>query len=93
MTVKLLNRLQHPWLSTGLYVAMGWMALLVAPVLLQRVPPAGLAWIVAGGVSYTLGALVFLLDHRLHYAHFVCHLFVLGGSVCHFFAALLYARA
>ena len=93
VTVKLLNRLQHPWLSTGLYVAMGWMALLVAPVLLQRLPPAGLAWIVAGGVSYTLGALVFMLDNRLRYAHFVWHLFVLGGSVCHFFAALLYARA
>ncbi len=93
VTVKLLNRLQHPWLSTGLYVAMGWMALLAMPVLLQRMPPAGLAWIVAGGVSYTLGALVFLLDNRVRYAHFVWHLFVLGGSVCHFFAALLYARA
>ena len=93
VTVKLLNRLQHPWLSTGLYVAMGWMALLAAPVLMQRLPVAGLAWLVAGGVSYTLGALVFLLDNKVRYAHFVWHLFVLGGSVCHFLAALLYARA
>jgi hemolysin III len=93
VTVKLLNRLQHPWLSTGLYVAMGWMALLAAPVLIHRLPAAGLAWIVAGGVSYTLGALVFLLDNKVRYAHFVWHLFVLGGTVCHFFAALGYAHA
>ena len=91
--VKLLNRLRHPWLSTGLYVAMGWVALLAAPMLIDRIPVMGLVWIVAGGVSYTLGALVFIFDSRLRYAHFVWHLFVLGGSVCHFFAALGYAHA
>jgi hemolysin III len=46
---------------------------------------------VAGGLSYTLGAFVFLLDNKVRYSHFVWHLFVLGGSVCHFFAALWYA--
>jgi hemolysin III len=91
--VKLRDRLRHPWLSTGLYVAMGWAALLAAPVLIDRVSTAGLAWLVAGGVSYTLGALVFMLDNRVKYAHFVWHLFVLGGSVCHFFAAFWHARA
>ncbi len=50
--------------------------------------PAGLTWLVAGGLSYTVGAVVFLLDSRLRYAHFVWHLFVLGGSTCHFFAVL-----
>jgi len=60
--------------------------------LLARMPAAGLAWLVAGGLSYTLGAVVFLLDNRVRYAHFVWHLFVLGGSVCHFFAALWFAR-
>jgi hemolysin III len=93
VTVKLLNRLRHPWLSTGLYVAMGWVALLAAPMLLHRMPGAGLAWLVAGGLCYTLGALVFLLDSRVRYAHFVWHVLVLGGSVCHFFAALGYAHA
>lgn len=91
VTVKLLNRLKHPLLSTGLYLGMGWAVVLAAGPLLQRMPAAGLAWLVAGGLSYTLGALVFLLDHRVRYAHFVWHLFVLGGSVCHFFAALWYA--
>jgi hemolysin III len=48
---------------------------------------------VAGGLSYTAGAVVFLLDAKLRYAHFVWHLFVLGGTTCHFFAALWHAAA
>ena len=59
--------------------------------LVARMPAPGIAWLIAGGLSYTLGAIVFLLDNRVRYAHFVWHLFVLGGSVCHFFAALWYA--
>ena len=92
ISIKLLNRLRHPWLSTGLYVAMGWVALVAIGPMLERMPFAGLAWLVAGGLCYTLGALVFMLDNRLRYAHAVWHLFVLGGSVCHFFAAFGYAR-
>lgn len=91
VTIKLLDRLKHPVWSTALYVAMGWVALLAAGPLIERMAPTGLAWLVAGGLSYTLGAVVFLLDHRVRYAHFVWHLFVLGGSVCHFFAALWHA--
>jgi hemolysin III len=93
VTVKLLNRLRHPWLSTGLYVAMGWVAVVAIVPMLERMPLAGLAWLVAGGLCYTLGAAVFMLDNRLRYAHAVWHLFVLGGSVCHFFAAFGYSRA
>lgn len=93
VAIKLLNRLRHPIVSTLLYLAMGWVVVFALGPLVERVPAAGLAWLVAGGVSYTLGALVFLLDNRVRYAHFVWHLFVLGGSVCHFFAALGYARA
>ena len=93
VAVKLLNRLRHPFISTGLYVAMGWVAVVAIAPLVQRMPVAGLAWLVAGGLSYTLGALVFLLDDRLRYAHSLWHLFVLAGSACHFFAALGYARA
>ncbi len=93
VTVKLLNRLRHPWLSTGLYVAMGWVAVVAIVPMLERMPVAGLAWLVAGGLCYTLGAAVFMLDNRVRYAHAVWHLFVLGGSVCHFFAAFGYARA
>jgi len=92
VTAKLLNRLSHPILSTGLYVAMGWVAIAAAGPLLNRMPPAGLAWLVAGGVAYTAGAVVFLFDSRIRYAHFAWHLLVLAGTTCHFFAALWYAR-
>ena len=91
VAIKLLNRLKHRFVSTGLYLAMGWVVVFAAGPLLDRLPAAGLALLVAGGLSYTLGAFVFLLDNRVRYSHFVWHLFVLGGSVCHFFAALWYA--
>lgn len=90
---KLLDRLKHPLWSTGLYVAMGWVAVVAAVPLIERMSAAGLWWLLAGGVSYTLGAVVFLIDSRVRYAHFVWHLFVLGGSTCHFFAALWHSAA
>jgi len=91
VTIKLLNRLRHPVVSTLLYLAMGWVVVFAVGPLVERMPGPGLALLVAGGLSYTLGAFVFLLDNKVRYAHFVWHLFVLGGSVCHFFAALWYA--
>lgn len=91
VTAKLLHRLRHPLWSTGLYVGMGWVALVAIGPMVERIAPAGLAWLVAGGVAYTVGALFFLLDNRVRYAHGVWHLFVLAGSVCHFFAALWHA--
>ncbi|HET7864113.1 MAG TPA: hemolysin III family protein [Burkholderiaceae bacterium] len=92
VTAKLLNRLRHPLWSTALYVVMGWVAVVAAGPLIERMPMAGLAWLVAGGLAYTAGAVVFLFDNKVRYAHFVWHLFVLAGSVCHFFAVLGYAR-
>ncbi len=91
ITAKLFDRLRHPWWSTGLYLAMGWSVLVAIVPLVQRVAPAGIAWLVAGGVCYSIGAVVFLFDSRVRYAHFVWHLFTLAGSICHFFAALWYA--
>jgi hemolysin III len=92
VTAKLLDRLKHPLWSTSLYVAMGWLAVVAAAPLVARMPGSGLAWLVAGGIAYTLGAIVFLFDSKLRYAHFVWHLFVLGGSTCHFFAVLWHAQ-
>jgi len=91
IAVKLMNRLRHPLWSTGLYVAMGWTAVLAAGPLIHALPVAGLLWLLAGGLAYTLGAVVFVFDSRAKYLHFAWHLFVLAGSVCHFFAALWYA--
>lgn len=90
---KLLNRLRHPLWSTGLYVGMGWIALVAVPPMIERIGARGLMLLVAGGVAYTVGALFFLLDGRYRYAHFVWHLFVLSGSTLHFLAVALYAVA
>jgi hemolysin III len=91
VSAKLFNRLRHPLWSTGLYLAMGWVAVIAAAPLLERLPLQNLAWLVAGGLSYTLGAVVFLLDSKIRYAHFVWHLFVMAGSACHVLAAVVRA--
>ena len=57
----------------------------------ERLPAVVLTWLVAGGIAYTMGAVVFHFDGRLRYGHFVWHLFVLAGSACHFVAVLLQA--
>lgn len=89
---KLFDRLKHPLWSTGLYVAMGWMAVVAAVPLYERMSAGGLIWLVVGGLAYTAGAVVFLFDSKVRFAHFVWHLFVLAGSICHFFAALWHAN-
>jgi hemolysin III len=91
VAAKLLDRLKHPLWSTGLYVAMGWIAVIAVQPMFERMAAAGLVWLLAGGLCYTAGAVVFLFDSRIRYAHFVWHLFVMAGSTCHFFAALWHA--
>ena len=78
---------RHPKIAMCLYLGMGWSGLLVLQPLSVAVPPAALIWLVAGGVIYTTGVL-FFINERIRYAHFVWHLFVIGGSTCHFFALL-----
>lgn len=77
-------------LSTAAYLLMGWVCLVAIRPITLHVPPAGLAWMVAGGVLYSSGV-VFYAWERLRYGHAVWHLFVLLGSACHFFAVLWYA--
>jgi len=76
-------------LSTLLYLAMGWTMLAVLRPLAAALPPAGLVLLLSGGLAYSLGAAFYVLDKRLAFGHAVWHLFVLGGSVCHFLAILL----
>lgn len=89
--LKTAGGLRHPWVSTGLYLAMGWLVLVAAGPVVRALPTAGLVWLVLGGLAYSLGVVFYALDHRLRYAHFVWHLFVLTGTVCHYFAVLGYA--
>lgn len=91
VTLKAFDRLSHPWLSTGLYLLMGWLVLIAVVPLVERVPLPGIALLVAGGLAYTAGVLFFMLDSRLRYAHAVWHGFVVAGTGCHFFAVLRYA--
>ena len=74
-----------PVLSTIFYIGMGWLCVLAYRPLLDSVPPAGLIWLLVGGIVYTVGVLFYAL-RQLAYSHAVWHLFVIGGSVCHFFA-------
>src|SRR6266513_454428 len=66
---------------------MGWLPLIVIGPLALAIPPSALFWLVAGGIAYTTGVL-FFVSNRLRYAHLVWHLFVLGGTSCHFPALL-----
>ena len=83
------------WLSVGLYLGMGWIAVLAASAILKAVPPGGIAWILAGGLVYSAGALIYALkwpDIRpgVFGFHELWHLFVMAGSACHFWAMLRY---
>jgi hemolysin III len=83
------------WLSVILYLGMGWIAVVAAPALLQAVPAAGMAWVLAGGLVYSAGALVYgfkrpnLIPGTFGF-HELWHLFVVTGSACHFWAVLRY---
>ena len=77
------------WISTALYIVMGWLAVIAIGPLIKALPPAGVAWLVAGGLSYTFGV-IFFAWRKLPYHHAIWHLFVLGGSACHVAAIWLY---
>jgi hemolysin III len=73
-----------------LCLTMGWLAMLVIRPMAQALGSAGLSWVVAGGLLYTLGALFYVLDKRWPVAHGIFHVFVLGGSASHFIAVWAY---
>jgi hemolysin III len=91
ITLKALNRLSHPVLTTSLYLLMGWLIVIAVNPLSARVPASGLLWLVAGGLAYTVGVVFFAFDSRLRYGHFIWHLFVMAGTASHYFAVLWYA--
>lgn len=67
------------------YLLMGWLIAFAANDLMMQMTPMGLSLLIAGGLSYSFGVIFFTMD-RVPYAHAVWHLFVLGGSVCHYIA-------
>jgi hemolysin III len=79
-------------LSVTIYVTMGWLALIAVGPLVERLSPGGFAWLVAGGLFYTVGIVFYALDKKsgLRHAHGIWHLFVLAGSISHYVVVLLY---
>lgn len=91
VALKVINGTSHPVASTILYLLMGWLILIAFDPLVTLLPTAGLVWLVAGGLAYTVGTVFFATDARLRYGHFLWHLFVLTGTTCHYFAVYWYA--
>jgi hemolysin III len=87
---KVIGGFKFPYLSTGLYLLMGWLAVVAIKPLVENVPRAGLLWLAAGGLAYT-GGVVFYSMKRMPYGHMIWHLCVAIGSACHFIAVLSYA--
>ncbi len=77
-------------LSVGLYLLMGWMAVLIAPSLVSQLPGAAIGLLIACGLCYTAG-IPFFMHEQMRYAHAIWHIFVIVGSIFHYMAVLLYA--
>ncbi len=77
-------------LSLVIYVVMGWFAVIGAKPLVSALGWPGFAWLVSGGVCYTLGIAFYATDHKVRHGHGIWHLFVLAGSACHYVAILCY---
>ncbi len=89
--LKIIVGATHPVAFVSLYLFMGWVIVIAARPIYTQLPSPGLAWLLAGGLSYTVGVAFFATDSRLRYGHFIWHLFVIAGTSCHYFAVLWYA--
>lgn len=86
---KLWFRHRFPRLVLGSYLLMGWLVVIAGPEVLDAIGTGGMAWLIAGGLSYTIGA-GFYAAKRLSFNHAIWHVFVLAGGVCHFLAVVWY---
>jgi len=77
-----------------IYLAMGWACSFDYASLEEALPPAGLQWLVWGGMAYSTGVVFYILDKakKLNHAHGIWHFFVLAGSICHFVSIIAYVR-
>ena len=79
------------WFSSLIYIAMGWVCVLAITKILNSLPSGGFAWLLAGGIIYTVGGIIYALKlpffnsrHKYFGSHEIFHLFVMGGSICHY---------
>jgi len=88
--LDMLHRKGARAVQVAIYLLMGWLIVIAIPELLQMLPDAGFALLLAGGLFYTVGIIFYAIDERMRHAHGIWHLFVLAGSACHYFAIFLY---
>jgi len=89
ITLKLFFTGRFNLVSTLMYVFMGWIIIFAVKPLIANLSTAGLSWLVAGGLSYTIGAIIYSIK-KVPLNHAIFHLFVLAGSICHFVAVYFY---
>jgi len=77
-------------LPVVIYLLMGWSVLAAIKPLLAQLPTAGFAWLLAGGLAYSIGIIFYALDGKIRHFHGIWHLFVLAGSICHYLTVVLY---
>lgn len=97
MTVKACWINCPKWFSSSIYIAMGWICLAVFGQLWAGLPHSAILWLLSGGIMYTVGGIIYALKlpafnarHKHFGSHEIFHLFVMGGSVCHFVFMYLY---
>lgn len=97
MTIKAFWITCPKWFSSSIYIAMGWTCLLVFGTLWNTLPHAAFGWLLAGGIIYTIGGIIYALKlpifnsiHKNFGSHEIFHLFVMGGSICHFIFMYFY---
>lgn len=85
------------WFSSALYISMGWICLSVFGTLWKLLPHAAFFWLLAGGIIYTAGGIIYALKlpifnarHKFFGSHEIFHLFVMAGSLCHFIFMFVY---
>ncbi len=77
-------------LPVVIYISMGWLIFIALKPLVRALPTAGLFWLLLGGIFYTGGVVFYAMDDKVRHFHGVWHLFVLAGSVCHYFTVLFF---
>lgn len=77
-------------LAILIYLCMGWLVVFALDPLIAALPPAGFWWLLAGGLFYTVGVIFYVLDDYYPWCHGIWHLFVLAGSISHYFTILLF---
>ena len=80
---------RYNYLSIAIYLVMGWLVVIAVKPLFESLPTMGLVWLAIGGLSYSAGVIFYALDKKPFW-HTIWHLFVLGGSVSHFFCIFWY---